>query len=164
MASWQDKLPRDILDAIQLPSEELNDFAGPITRMDILSRITFKRALEAVAREQEEPEDHWGDYVDKDKEEGRPPALPSESATEALKLTVAAHKELVRAKFIRLDAMDRFKGAQDKPEPANINFEVRLPSTTEAVQRFINMGRYEEARKVAKLHRIEHEFDWEALE
>ena len=158
MAKWHENLPSDIIDVLQLPAEELNDFAGPVTRMDIISRLTFQRAVEAVAREKEEPPE-WGVS---EGEEQKP--MERSDATEALKLTVAAHKELVRAKFVRLEAKDRFREAQDKPEPMNIDFAVRLPTQKESVERFINMGRYEEARKIAILHRIEHEFDWKALE
>jgi hypothetical protein len=154
MKEWHQHLPPEILDMLKLDAAQLNDFAGTVARMEALSKITFRRAVEAVADEQRE-----GDDAEED-----PLGVKERKVQGRLALSISAHKELIKAKFARLDAQQQFEQAVDAPKPTLIHFSAKLPSPKETVERLINMGRFDDAKKAAQIHKVEHEFDWSALD
>lgn len=157
MKDWHQSLPPEVLDMLRMSHDELNDFSAATTRMEALSKMAFRRAVESVATEQQEDgAAAWGD------EDSLEAAQWREKKTSGrIALAISAHKELVKAKTTRLEALDKYEKAEDAPKPAMIQFSAKMPSPREAVERLIHMGRLTEARKNAKVLGIEHEFDWE---
>jgi hypothetical protein len=158
MKDWHHQLPPEVLDMLRMSHDELNDFAGTVARMEALSKISFRRAVEAVAQEQtDEASDVWAADPDKQWEALK---FREQKVQQRMALAISAHKELIKAKYNRLDALDKYNKAQDAPKPALIQFTAKMPEPRESVQRLINMGRLEEAKKQAKVYQIEHEFDF----
>jgi hypothetical protein len=156
MKDWHAALPPEVLDMLRMSQEELNDFSGTVVRMEALSKMSFRRAVEAVAEEQlGQGADAWEAETDFERAKHREQKVHNRMA-----LAISAHKELIKAKYNRLDALDKYNKAQDAPRPALIQFSAKMPEPKEAVERLIHMGRLEEARRNAKVLGVEHEFDW----
>lgn len=160
MKDWHQSLPPEVLDMLRMSHDKLNDFAEATARLEALSKLSFRRAVESVAQEQKEQgAEAWGEGED---ERAFEKAQWREKKTSGrISLAISAHKELVKAKMSRLEALDKYEKAEDAPKPALIQFSAKMPQPHEAVERLIHMGRLTEARRNAKVLGIEHEFDWE---
>jgi hypothetical protein len=155
MKEWQKRLPPEMLEMLTMPVEELNDFSGPVQRLEVLSRIAFRRAVESVVEDDETSgATMWAEATDKVIE-------AREKKTQGrMALAINSQKALTDAKFTRLDAQEKFKKAKDILRPAMIQFSAKLPTPYESVARLVNMGKMKEARQTAKTYKIEEEFDW----
>jgi hypothetical protein len=166
---WHRKLPPEIQDMLSMDGQDADEFTAPVLRMEALSRLTFRRAIEAVADDEADPDLIASDEEDAPLFESPQDKLAKEQWREKrvegrLDLTARIHKELVKAKWLRLEAKDRFEKLDDTPKPANLHFNVAAPTPQQIVQRLLNMGDYLGARKQAEVHRISHEFDWSGKE
>lgn len=169
MKEWHSTLPPEVVDMLSLTKDELSDFSGATARMEALSRLAFRRAVRSVAvQDEDEGASKWasagGSAEDDDimnpelrqrREEFRENRVQRRMA-----LAISAHKELVKVKYNRLDALDKFQKAQDLPQEANIVFEVQMPTPHQSVERLINMGRVTEAKKNAIILGVADDFDW----
>lgn len=170
MKEWHSTLPPEVVDMLSLSPQELSDFSGATARMEALSRLSFRRAVKSVTeQDQMEAASQWGDGQGPDEDVMNPELrqrreeFRENRVQRRMALAISAHKELVKMKYNRLDALDKFEKAQDLPQEANIVFEVKMPSPQQAVQRLVNMGRLVDAKKQAKVLGIEHEFNWEGV-
>lgn len=155
---------------LSLTEDELNDFSGATARMEALSRLAFRRAVKSVVQQDEdEAAAPWGEgkrEVDLDEDIMNPELrqrreeFRENRVQRRMALAIQAHKELVKTKYNRLDALDKFQKAQDLPQEANIKFEVTMPTSHQAVERLLNMGRVTDAMKQSRILGIYDEFDW----
>jgi len=157
---WEDTLPASIQALLDVRDSELGDFAEAVRSQTVLSRLAYKRALEAAA-----VETYTGGEIvemgDSTEPPGSAPILKDRDITARIDVALKANKSLVDIKQARLDAMEKFKEkASDKPKPASITFHRAETSPSILVRRLLILGRKDEAKQVAKDNRL----DWAEFE
>lgn len=156
--AWHTHLPADMKEALNVAKETLGDFSEPVERLEILSRFATRRAVEGMAAEKWTKEE----VVEMGGSTEPPEHVPDKCDDKELSLrfdvAIRANKEVIKARAIRLEMQDKYKQkAADKPQAANVVFEVRHTSPERKVEALKKLGRFEEARKLAEAHNLQYE-------
>jgi len=161
MASrWESNLPAAIQLLLDVKDEELGDFAETIRSQTVISRLAYKRAVEAVAQSEYTSAEivEMGDTTDGPSNVS---TLRDRDITSRLEMATKANKALIDVKAARLEALEKFKEkALDQPKPANIVFHRTETSPSLLVRRLLILGRTEEAKTVAR----DNKLDWAQFE
>lgn len=159
--AWHSNLPAEVRTALAVDKETLGDFSEVVERLEVLSRLASRRAIEGFAADKWKPEEvvEMGDQVEPPSE--APVRVDDKELSLRFDVAIRANKELAKVKALRLDAQKKHKDkASDVPERANIVFEVRHTSPERKIEALKRLKRFEEARELAKQHNIEYEDAW----
>lgn len=165
MNDWHDSLPASIQALLEVREDELGDYSAAVRQQTVLSRLAYKRAVEAASSEHLTA----AEVVEMDGEPPMPRAiLSSRDVDNRFEVAIRANKALVDMKTTRLDAQERFEEkAKDKkqPKPLNLNFVRGETSPTLLIQRLLILGRKDDAKQTAKDHNLEwSQFETEVVE
>jgi len=156
--AWHNNLPRDIRQALNVDQSTLGDFSEAVERLEILSRLATRRAVEGFGAESWTKEEvvEMGDTIEPPSK--KPTKVDDKELSLRFDVAIRANKELAKVKYLRLDAQKKHKQkAADVPERANIVFEVRHTSPERKIEALKRLRRFDEARAVAKEHNIAYE-------
>lgn len=149
---WQDSLPLEVRQALEVDPASLGDFSSAVQRLDVLSNLATRRAIEAVAPEMRGREEvvELGDTVEPPSNE-KVYDLDDKEISLRLDVAVRATKELVKAKKERLAAQDLFKDkAEDLPQKQRVEVHVRHVHPVRRLAALKRLKRFEEAAAFAK--------------
>jgi hypothetical protein len=159
--SWHRTLPEDVQQALVVDAQTLGDFSGAVERLEVLSRLATRRAIEGMAQGMRTQSEKaaLGDTVEPADVEQE--LLEDKEISLRVDVAIRANKELAKTKRERLDAQDKFEGkAGDMPTPANVVFHVRHVNPARKLAALKRLQRFEEARKFA----IENNLDYDQVE
>lgn len=162
---WKETLPLEVRQALQIEHSTLGDFSSAIERLDALSSLATRRAVEAVAREMRAQEEvvELGDSVEPG-DNGKVYDLDDKEVSLRVDVAVRATKELVKAKKERLAAQEAYSDkANDLPQRAMVEVHVRHVHPVRKLAALKRLKRYAEAEQFAKENNLAYNADetWE---
>jgi hypothetical protein len=152
---WEDALPDEMKQMLEVTDTDLDDTTDGLRRMEALTRVSYRRALEGVAQQQYTQ----GEIVEMGDDRDVPVISPlsDKDVSKRVEVYLAAEKSLLEQKKMRIELKEKHADkVKDKPKPANLTFQITAPSARNQIQKLIRLGRTKDAHDLAKYHGLDY--------